>query len=696
MGSIDGKSQRKHQTEKEQSFAFSHAGLGQNEPRSSCDAETEPDNVVIFETGPEDAAISETVRAPRRYESRRYMPGLDGLRALAVFAVIAYHLNLKWAPGGLLGVCMFFVLSGYLITDLLAVQWSLTGCIDLKDFWLRRARRLLPALFVMLTGVLVWLTLFAPNRLTSLWEDALAAVFYVSNWWLIFHQVSYFASFGPPSPLGHLWSLAVEEQFYLIWPLLLWLGLRYVPRRGRLVVLILAGVLASGIAMALIYQPGTDPSRVYYGTDTRAFALLIGAALALVWPSRELSAALSSGFHWALDLVGGAGLLVVLLMIWQTNEYESFLYQGGLLIFSLAAAIVVAVLAHPASCLGRFFGRQPFRWLGVRSYGIYLWHYPVIALTSPVVNTGGFDIMLALQQLAASVILAALSWYFIEEPIRHGAWKKLSEQIHNSDRRRKAVSVRGWASMIGPLLILGISCFTIAGVILLNARQIYGSPSASSAPNIAAASKSSAEDSSGAASQAVSGLHDSSQENSSTSEPGAATRADGFVPTPSSSVSTTSETGKGVTVIGDSVMVGEETELKKLLPGIVINAQVGRQLYQARNVVDQLKAQGELGDRIIIELGTNGSFTEEQLKELLSSLGQVQQIVLVNTRVPRPWEDVVNQTLEQVAAAYPHTTLVNWYQASGSHNTYFYPDGVHLTPAGVQAYASLVAKAINR
>ncbi|WP_407314432.1 acyltransferase family protein [Desulfosporosinus sp. SB140] len=613
------------------------------------------------------------------------MPGLDGLRALAVFAVIAYHLNLKWASGGLLGVCLFFVLSGYLITDLLAVQWSATGRIDLKDFWLRRARRLLPALFVMLTGVVVWVTLFAPDRLTSLWEDALAAVFYVSNWWLIFHQVSYFASFGPLSPLGHLWSLAVEEQFYLVWPLLLWFGLRYVPRRGRLVVLTLAGVLISGVAMALIYQPGADPSRVYYGTDTRAFALLIGAAFALVWPSRKLSATLSSRARCVLDIVGGAGLVVVLLMIWQTNEYESFLYRGGLLLFSLAAAIVVAVLAHPASRLGKFFGQQPLRWLGVRSYGIYLWHYPVIALTNPVVNTGGFDLMLALRQLAASIALAALSWYFIEEPIRHGAWKKLLRRIYNPDYRQKVVSVRGWATMVGLLLILGISCLTIAGIIFMNAKQTYVSPSTPSAPDVSTASKVSAEGDSRTASPTVFESGDLSQKNSSTSEHGADTQVD--MPA--------SEIGKGITVIGDSVMVGEEPELKKLLPGIVVSAEIGRQMYQAQNVVDQLKAQGNLGDRVIIELGTNGPFAEEQLKTLLSSLGQVRQIVLVNTRVPRPWEDVVNQTLTKVAASYPHTTLLNWYQASSGHNAYFYPDGVHLTPTGIQAYASLVVKAIN-
>ncbi|MDD4170535.1 MAG: acyltransferase, partial [Desulfotomaculaceae bacterium] len=308
---------------------------------------------------------------------RRYMPGLDGLRALAVFAVIAYHLNLPWAPGGLLGVCIFFVLSGYLITDILLAQWNLSASMNLKDFWLGRARRLLPALLTMLSLVMLWIYLYDPNRLSSLWNEALAAVFYSSNWWLIFHKVSYFDSFGPPSPLVHLWSLAVEEQFYLLWPLLLGLGLRYIPRRGRLIGLITALVIASATAMAVIYQPGLDPNRVYYGTDTRAFALLIGAVLALLWPSQKLSADLSPRKRMTLDAAGGAALLAVLAMIWLSNQYQSFLYYGGLLLFSIISAVLVAVLAHPASRLGRLFGISPLRGLGMWSSGIYLWHHPV-------------------------------------------------------------------------------------------------------------------------------------------------------------------------------------------------------------------------------------------------------------------------------------------------------------------------------
>ncbi|HUL28555.1 MAG TPA: acyltransferase, partial [Streptosporangiaceae bacterium] len=283
---------------------------------------------------------------------QRYMPGLDGLRALAVLAVVAYHLGLGWAPGGLLGVGVFFTLSGYLITDLLLSQWETTGRMRLADFWRRRARRLLPALFVMLAVVAAWVTLLDRGQLPAIRGAVLSSVAYVSNWWLIAQHSSYFAQFAPPMPLGHLWSLAVEEQFYLIWPWLLWLGLRWV--RGRpwgftklaLATLLLAAV--SAVAMALLYQPGYDPTRVYDGTDTRAFAVLIGAALAIVWPSRLLGTEVAEGARWILDAIGVTGLAVIAVLIVRTSEYSAFLYRGGMVLLSVGTAMVVGAAASPA------------------------------------------------------------------------------------------------------------------------------------------------------------------------------------------------------------------------------------------------------------------------------------------------------------------------------------------------------------
>src|SRR5215203_821072 len=373
--------------------------------------------------------------------AQRYMPGLDGLRAIAVLAVIAYHLELGWAQGGLLGVGVFFTLSGYLITDLLLGQQDAVGHLRLGDFWLRRARRLLPALFLMLAVVVAWVTLFDRSQLPVLRGYVAAAAVYMSNWWNIFRHASYFSRFGPPPPLDHLWSLAVEEQFYLVWPFLLWLGLRYARGRYRLTGLTLAAAALSAIVMALLYQPGVDPTRVYEGTDTRAFGLLVGAALAMVWPSRRLRADLTLRRRLLLDGAGVVGLVVIALLIWQTNQYSPFLYRGGIVLLSVATVSVVAALAHPASWLGPALGWAPLRWLGVRSYGIYLWHYPIIVLTTPTVQRK-INVPLEVFQVGATIAVAALSWRFVEEPIRRGALGRLWAQAQSGVWRRKAAPRR--------------------------------------------------------------------------------------------------------------------------------------------------------------------------------------------------------------------------------------------------------------
>lgn len=593
-----------------------------------------------------------------RLGSISYMPGLDGLRALAVLAVIAYHLNLSWAQGGLLGVCLFFVLSGYLITCILLRQWEQFGRFDLKDFWLRRARRLLPALFVMLGGVLLWAEFYAPDRLASLGSEVLAAIFYASNWSQIFHDISYFQSFGPPSPLGHLWSLAVEEQFYLFWPLLLGLGLRFLPRRNWVAGGTAILALASALGMALIYTPGVDPSRVYYGTDTRAFALLTGAVLAFFWSGGKLSASLSGYKRLALDGAGLAGLIIIIWMIVQINQYQPFLYQGGLLLFSLAAAVVVAVLAHPDSLLGKLFGLKPLRLLGACSYGIYLWHYPIIILTSPAVNTGGIDIPRSLAQIAVSIILAVLSFYFIEEPIRRGKWQGFCQGLKSPGWWRKPMLISGKITLVSMVMVLSVFCFTVYGNMQLSQNQV------SSPPQEEVGDKQMPE----SESPVVGRNPVSDPENKLT--------------------------GQDITIIGDSVMLNIEPILQKRLPGIVVDAEIGRQMYEASDLISELQELDKLRKIVIIELGTNGFFTEEQLFKTLDSLEGVERIVLVNARVPKPWQNAINETLAKIAKSYPRTGLVDWYGASSDHNEYFYPDGVHLNPTGAEAYAEILIQEV--
>ncbi len=408
------------------------------------------------------------------------MPGLDGLRAIAVLAVIAYHLDPGLAPGGVLGVSVFFTLSGYLITDLLLGQREALGRLRLGDFWLRRARRLLPALFLMLAVVVAWVTLLDRSLLPGLRGDVLAAVAYVSNWWNIVRDASYFARFGPPPPLDHLWSLAVEEQFYLIWPFLLWLGLRYVPGRFTLAGLTLAGAALSAAAMAWIYEPGVDPTRVYEGTDTRAFALLVGAALAMVWPSRKLRADLITvRGRLLLDTAGVVGLVVIGLLIWRTSEYSPFLYKGGILLLTVGTVLAVTALVHPASWLGVAVGWAPLRWLGVRSYGIYLWHYPIIVLTAPSMQQKA-SLGLEVIQVVATIAVAALSWRFFEEPIRRGAMDRIWARTRFKVRWWRAAAPASYLPR-RPLLTGVVSVVAVA-VLALDCAGLSGmvSPSAQS------------------------------------------------------------------------------------------------------------------------------------------------------------------------------------------------------------------------
>ena len=601
-----------------------------------------------------------------------YLPGLDGLRAIAVLAVIAFHLNFSWAQGGLLGVGVFFVLSGYLITDLLTSEYHRRGGIGLRQFWIRRGRRLLPALFVMLFITLGWVTLFDRSQLPAMRSDLIPGVFYYSNWWYIFQHVSYFAKFGPPSPLGHLWSLAIEEQFYLVWPFIVLAGMRWVRSRQVLIVLSLAAAVGSAVEMGLLFSPVGDPTRIYDGTDTRAFALLIGAALAFALPRNRTYATVTPGARRLLDGVGVVALLGIFVMFWRTSEYDAFLYRGGLVILSVLTALVIAVAVHPGARLGAWLGREPLRWIGERSYGIYLWHYPVIVLTTPL--NAAPDLLRAALQVGASIGLAALSWRLVEQPVRHGALGRLWRRARNHHwtwppRLRPAEwAVLGGVSANAVICLVGL-CGLVAVPAVDAAANVHTFlPPAHHHPATTSSRSST-----------------SSTAHSTSTIAGAGTTTT-TVPPPA---------GQGVTAIGDSIMVDAAPYLQQMLPDIVIDAKVGQQLYQVLNTVPMLKATGDVGTRLILELGTNGSFSVTQLDSLLNSLGPMKKIVLINTRVPRTWQTEVNTTIATVAKSYPNVTLMNWYADSAAYPQYFYTDGVHLNPQGAQYYASLIVQALD-
>jgi peptidoglycan/LPS O-acetylase OafA/YrhL len=639
------------------------------------------------------AAIWRVMPEPVR-ASQRYLPGLDGLRALAVLAVIAYHLGLGWAPGGLLGVGVFFTLSGYLITDLLMAQGEVTGGLRLADFWLRRARRLLPGLFVMLLVVAAWVTLLDRAVLSGVRGAVAASVGYVNNWWLIAQHSSYFAQFGPPSPLGHLWSLAVEEQFYLIWPWLLWAGLCWQRRRGKppggLAAAALLLAVVSAVAMALLYRPGYDPTRVYDGTDTRAFGVLIGAALAFVWPSRYLGSDVTRGARWILDGAGAAGLAVIAVLVWRTSEYAAFLYRGGMVLLSVATALVVGAAASPASSVGRLLGVRPLRWIGVRSYGIYLWHYPIIVLTTPA---GGRDSLArGTVQIAAAIGAAALSWRFVEEPVRHGAIGRWWAQVRSTGGQLGTAGRRTRVAAVAAIPVVVLASCGLAGVVRPSPSPAAGSPLSSSPaastqkkPRTAAGSPSPAATRPARTScRSVVHIGDST--------------SDGLV-WPAYQPSRRKRIAARYRRVGVTRFIPEVSGARSIVET------VGNQ-PNAHTVAQQLIRDGYRGCWVLA-LGTNDTADvyvgspvslATRIKQMMSLIGR-QPVMWVNVKsllATGPYSETNmlawDRALTRACARYPTMRVYDW--AAAAKNRWFIFDGIHFTPAGYAARARRIAHAL--
>src|SRR5215211_3697054 len=665
-----------------------------------------------------------------------YSPGLDGLRALAVIAVLLYHADLAWIPGGFLGVEVFFVISGYLITALLLAEWRQRGLIDLKGFWMRRARRLLPALYVLLVVSLAFAVVFLPGEVARLRGDVLAAFGYVTNWYLIFGHVSYFEAVGRPSLLQHLWSLAVEEQFYLLWPpvlaLVLAIGASRLRRRRAL-----AGAVASAVAMALLYAPGVDPSRIYYGTDTRSTGLLCGAAVAFLWlpddkyrPSEtrhhRLELATRGRFRrrwgWTapllLDVVGFAALGALVWFCLNLGEFRPLLYEGGFALVALATVVTIMAVVHPYSFMGaRVLGSAPLRWIGVRSYGIYLWHWPVFMVTRPDLDVPIEGLPLLALRLSVTVLLADLSYRFVETPIRRGAlgcaWRTLREA---QGPRRWQLRLQ-WAGALVPILA---SC-ALLGVAVAQAKPPEKPSYLASMKSVHTVEQSNhtssitgednLEKDGSSLQQDDRGIQDAKtgDENagdvSSTANEGAQdekSSADGAAleMKAEESAKETSDSGRtgpsefsgSVSAIGDSVMLGAVGGLQKDIRGLrVVDAEVGLQVYAAIDILKSRRASGQLGDVEIVHLGNNGTFTKGQFDQIMRVLSGVNRVVFVNVKVPRPWEDPNNEVIAEGVKRHPKAVLVDWHSVSSDRPELFYRDGYHLRPKGQRIYADLVS-----
>ena len=594
--------------------------------------------------------------------SGRYVYALDGLRALAVLAVIAYHMRLNWAPGGLLGVTMFFVLSGYLITGLLLAEHERTGTISLKGFWMRRVRRIIPAVVFAVAGTAVLCTLFSHALLTKMRPDVIPTLLFFNNWWQIFSDASYWVAQGQSSPLMHYWSLSIEEQFYLIWPLALLACLKFGVSRDTIKKGILVLIVLSALEMALLYSPTGDPSRVYYGTDTRAFSLLIGSFLAFVWPYQKFPE--NSGDRMdrtskiALDGVGFAAVIGLVVMIILTNGYAPFVYRGGLVLCSLLTAVAIAVMAHPASLLGKVFGCKPLVWIGQRSYSMYLWHYPVILLMTDPNLIGEAPVWLRLIQLAVIFGISAFSFTFVENPIRHGAIGDWFKQL-----RSGAFTLVEWVqahlipvAVSGVLLLVGIGglLFVPDTSFLNNPEAVMGQTQTSS----------------------------SSQESASASAEAASDEAPAVQP-------------YNVLLIGDSVSVRAIPYFEDLFPDGHIDSLVNRNIWEAPDIYAWYRDEGLVGDVVVISLGTNNFVVDEQIDDLMDEIGSEKHVWFITCRSTEDFVGDTNYTLWDAAERYGNVSIIDWWGLSEDHPEYFDGDGTHLTEEAAEIYAQMIYDAVS-
>ncbi|HEX3394210.1 MAG TPA: acyltransferase family protein [Acidimicrobiales bacterium] len=651
--------------------------LGDDAPSPSIDlaglravATAEPPPVA----GPEPAP------APKRSAGRRsaYFPALDGLRALAVGAVVAYHANLTWAKGGFLGVDVFFVLSGFLITGVLLADVERTGHLQLRRFWRRRARRLLPAVGVLLVAVALLVPLLAPDEGHRLGGDLLAAIAYVTNWRLIFQHQSYFEAIGRPPLLQHLWSLAVEEQFYLLWPLVLAVALRWNRRRELLGAWALGLAGISTLIMILLYDPSVDPSRVYYGTDTRIAAIFVGAALACVskaWAGKRWVSGPKRKLR--LEIAGVVSLGILVWCVANVSQFDARLYRGGFLLVALAAVVVVAVGAdRQRTVVARVLGMRPLVWLGKRSYAIYLWFWPVFMLSRPHADVDLSGNTLLALQLAVILALAAASYRFVEVPCRSGALGRAWDQWRAG--KLPAQTRRTTVRVAAGLAVLAV----FAAIVYQPPKPITVQAAARGVHRVGGARVPMATVTTFGPSPLDAGVATT-----------VASASPGPAPTTAPPTTSAAPIQAKVTAIGDSVLLETQDALAAKIADLYFDADVARQTSRTLAAARALRASGKLGDEVVLQVGNNGTITKSQFDQFMDVFASVRRVVIVNIKVPRPWEQANNDVLADGVQRTPKAVLVDWNKLGAAHPDVFENDSVHLTPSGVQLLTdAIVAK----
>jgi len=611
-------------------------------------------------------------------KKRRYITGLDGIRAIAVIMVLAYHLKLALFKSGFLGVTVFFVLSGYLITGILISEVEEEGTIDLKNFWLRRIRRLVPA--VMSMAVVIIFVSAVVNRIifTKGCKDFLASVLGFNNWWQIFNKVSYFEAAGVTSPFTHCWSLAIETQFYLIYPLIL-LGIYKLAKsrgegrakRGLLfagVTLLLA--LISVILMIVLFDPQQDASRVYYGTDTRAFSLLFGALLAILWEYRMVPRRLSASVNMVLGSVSFAVLLVMTIAI---NGSSNFWYRGGQFFGTILTVLMVYAVSGRKTWLSRFLSNPVLKWIGDRSYSIYLWHYPIILLISKGIKASWW---ITLIEIVLSVVLAELSYRFIETPIRHGIIGEYlnilrSRPKSRQEKKRQIQVARRSLKVMAGTFVLTVSlilCMVFVpkknALDTLQKRETKAKETGKMTEEQLAKQKANGSES------------------------------DDTICTADLTDDEILE-GLNLLLIGDSIAVDVTDDFYEMFPNSVSDTKIGRITSLGKQVLDSYIDEKKWEGEGVIFASLSNSPINGELEDIREKIGKDMPLFLTTVRIPHDtFEEESNSKIKKFVEENDHTYLIDWYAASEGHDEYFDADDTHLLPAGAKAYAKCIKEAV--
>jgi peptidoglycan/LPS O-acetylase OafA/YrhL len=577
----------------------------------------------------------------------QHIPAIDGLRAIAVAAVIFYHLGFAWIPGGFLGVDLFFVISGYVITRLLLDSIARSGGLDLRGFYKARARRLLPPMIFMIVVTAFYISIWAQDSVKRFLTDTPFSLTGVINWWLVFNEQDYFEAIGRPPLLQHTWSLAVESQFYLIWPVLLLIILK---RFGKKVIPIaaLAIALFSGTTLFLVslrLDATSSVSHVYFGTDTHSIGLFLGSALAVSWIPQNFKSEVSNKAQNFIDFIGVFGLVGILGSFLLIDASSPTAYKIAFPLAAIFGAAIITSIVHPASRFAPILQNRVLLWIGERSYAIYLWHWVVFQITRPRVDIDGQDWALIALRILVVLALADISLKLVELPIRSGKveyWFKGMKYRTASVRKRQKIAVTSAISVI----VLSLTALSSVAVVSSNRVAQEFQESLQSEPE--------------------------------------------FTPP----VSEVTDRAEMIWLTGDSVILGIRNTLAEIRPLLVVNARVGR---AAPELLAEMSRDLEkaAGSTVVLDLGNNDLLTEETVRGIFELVKESPKVVVVNTAVPRPYRDANNELIARLATEYSNVRVVDWNEISDGHPEYFAPDGVHLVPTGVSAYVIAIDEALK-